>query len=477
MRGGWWLGCWLALSILSGCGRSGIAGCLDGDDCEPATPAGGFSGGAGAGGSAGSAIAGGSGAGGGAGATAPCSCGFAPPFCQDDVRLVTYPFEGACVDGICQYTPTVTDCECRCKDGACVADRCDGIEPPDVVQISAGGEHTCGLYKHGTAVCWGSNSVGQLGNGSTSEGSQPTPVSGLTNLIQVSAGRSHTCAVAGFGFAFCWGLNRFGRLGDGTTNDSAVPVQVATMTAVHSVAAAGQHSCARLQPGNVVCWGNNSEGELGDGTTTESSVPVSVLGLSNVTSIVATGEASIWGHSCALVGESAMCWGYNGHGELGSGDVDTHLSPVPVIEMGAIRGIAVGVFQSFSITEAGDVMGWGIDGTTGTYRTVAEQIHGLSSVVAVAAGAQHACALIESGKVLCWGDNKSGVLGNGSEDPSMVPTEVLGLADAVEITAGSHHNCARVASGAVHCWGDNTYGQLGVPDIPMSSVPVAVLGL
>ena len=105
---------------------------------------------------------------------------------------------------------------------------------------------------------------------------------------------------------------------------------------------------------------------------------------------------------------------------------------------------------------------------------------------AIAAGAYHACAIIETGGVECWGYNRYGQLGvatnNETEDPNPAPVEVDGLSsDVVALTAGYYHTCALTSEGGVKCWGSNQYGQLGDPtnaqtDNP-NPTPVEVEGL
>ena len=91
-----------------------------------------------------------------------------------------------------------------------------------------------------------------------------------------------------------------------------------------------------------------------------------------------------------------------------------------------------------------------------------DTVSGLGKVSAVALGGRHKCAIIESGKVKCWGDNRFGQLGAGLEAlDSKTPVEVKNITDAVGIEAGVRHTCVIHKNKEVSCWGDNQSGQTG----------------
>jgi len=92
--------------------------------------------------------------------------------------------------------------------------------------VSAGGAHTCGVTPGGAASCWGLNSSGQLGDGTTTDRLSPVAVAGGLSFAAVSAGDLHTCALTAGGAAYCWGYNGDGELGDGTTTNRLSPVLV-----------------------------------------------------------------------------------------------------------------------------------------------------------------------------------------------------------------------------------------------------------
>ncbi len=133
--------------------------------------------------------------------------------------------------------------------------------------VTSGGSHVCALVHNGGAWCWGFNDNGQLGDGTTTNRSTPVAVSGLPlNLAQIAAADDHTCALLANQTVKCWGLNSKGQLGDGTTSDSSTPVKVAGLTDVVQIALGDAYTCALLASGDVQCWGWNNFGELGNGS-------------------------------------------------------------------------------------------------------------------------------------------------------------------------------------------------------------------
>jgi len=147
-----------------------------------------------------------------------------------------------------------------------------------------------------------------------------------------------------------------------------------------ALAAGGPHTCALRPPGYIWCWGRNDAGQLGNGTTNDSSAPVLVSGITTASSV----DAGLW-HTCAVLATGTVsCWGGNNSGQLGDGTKTSQLTPVDVSGLSA-------------------------------------------SVLAVALGGEHTCALLATGAVWCWGNNEMGQLGNGTSTTRLVPVQVSGL--------------------------------------------------
>lgn len=195
-----------------------------------------------------------------------------------------------------------------------------------VIAVSLGDVSSCALFSGGSVKCWGRNSSGQLGTGDLVNALSPTVVPDLTSgVIAISVGEnntlsglaSHACALLTGGVVKCWGDNSAGQIGDGTTTQRLTPTSVIGLpSAAVGISAGAKHTCAVLDSGAVYCWGLNASQQLGDGTTTPRSSPTQVIGLTSGVAAVAAGSF----HSCAVMVDSAVkCWGDNVHGQIGDG--------------------------------------------------------------------------------------------------------------------------------------------------------------
>ncbi len=146
----------------------------------------------------------------------------------------------------------------------------------DAQQVSCGASSSCARTSNGEVWCWGENTFGQLCDSTTF--SRPQPVSTLlpsgTLALSTETGGSHGCAIQANATAVCWGYNFYGQLGDGTDTDRSTPVAVSGLTGLTQVSAAFDHSCALEGQHTLWCWGANGDGQLGDLTQTDRWTPV-----------------------------------------------------------------------------------------------------------------------------------------------------------------------------------------------------------
>lgn len=147
-----------------------------------------------------------------------------------------------------------------------------------VDQISVGAQHVCASMVNGAAYCWGKNGAGQLGNGSAVDTPAPSLVAGLPGPVRkVEVGANHTCAATVSGAALCWGSSTLRQLGNGGTASSYLPVQVSGLdSGVTGLSTYNNHTCAVGGAGTARCWGSGTFGQLGNGATASQATPVAV---------------------------------------------------------------------------------------------------------------------------------------------------------------------------------------------------------
>lgn len=329
--------------------------------------------------------------------------------------------------------------------------------PADAVAITAGQNHTCALRSGGSVVCWGFNGGGETGDGTTTTPkTSPGSAIGLSDVKAIASGPYFNCAVM-TGKVFCWGQVPLSGASVST------PAEVPSVSGVTAIAAGANHVCAVRSDSTVVCWGSNTLGQLGNGATAyygfgigpiggapnSSSTPGAVqFHTSTTTKVNLTGAVAVAAgqyHSCALMNDAKVkCWGDNQNGALGA----TSQAP----------------WAAFIASQ-----------------TSAIEVDGVAGVTQLVAGKSFNCALLTNKNVKCWGANTYGQLGQGSKSASAGPALVGGsttpLSNVVAITAGETHACALLGSGDVKCWGANgTYGNLGNSSTSESLSPVSTLG-
>jgi hypothetical protein len=316
----------------------------------------------------------------------------------------------------------------------------------------------------------GCTSTGGGGGGGGPGGGGGFEVLPIANAIAVRGGAYFSCALLRDGGVACWGpVAGDGQLGDGPFAGFG-PVRVAGITNARSFGVGEDGACAVLANSNVDCWGVNFFGEVGNGTNTRAYPPAHVPGITNALAVSGGGD-----HTCALLSTGRVaCWGRNYVGELGDGTTSGPetcfvnnnepyaCSKIPVMVSGITNAtaIAAGGDHTCALLATGKVECWGEqDFERGS--SVPVEVGGVAGVVALTTGYWQTCALLSNRHIACWGLGGYGGLGNGTTTGGATPVEVSGITDATEVSTGDDHTCAVLAGGSVRCWGENSFGELG----------------
>jgi len=292
---------------------------------------------------------------------------------------------------------------------------------------SIGVNHAC-YVGSGYATCWGQNSYGQLGDGTTVSSDVPRIVGLYTDYTSIDTTSYSTCGVHADGQLSCWGLNASGELGTGAADYSAhsSPARVAGISSAAEVVLGATHACARRTDGTVSCWGANGSGQLGRGTVSAGVFAPMNVALSAAATRIFAGNNT----TCALLADATLsCWGSNDYGSLGDG--------------------------------------------TRTSRGTPLVVPGLSGVVSASVGANHVCVARTDRNVWCWGQGSSGQLNPATFSDQLWATIGPSVTGAVEVNAGDYHSCARLLDSSILCWGNNSYGELGDGTYTRRYVPTA----
>jgi hypothetical protein len=305
------------------------------------------------------------------------------------------------------------------------------VDPTAIVDIAAGGNHTCAVLGSGHVACWGTNDDWQLGDGTQEPTETPVLVHGLSDAVELTAGAAHTCALRSNGTVWCWGNTENGRLGNGSLRHREAgqkfPALVRAVSAgesachqrgalegVQSIAAGSAFTCGLLESGSVVCWGALESTEW------------------------ATGK------------DSAAC-------------------PVPIFDLDDAKQLAAGPSHACALRENGEVACFGgsfvFASKMGIKPTTSDRDHryakpgtveGLPEATFVAAGRTQTCAVTADEQVFCWGKNESPVLVEGGPKDFAEPVEIPELAGAKELAVKGGRICGWGGSfgGTIRCLGE-----------------------
>ncbi len=397
--------------------------------------------------------------------------------------------------------------------------------------IGAGVYHTCAKKTNGELWCWGNNSSGELGDGTTVGRKLPVRVGKATGWASVTVGYLHNCAKKTDGSIWCWGYNGSGQVGKNVGTPLLKPTRLGKAKDWTSVSAGYNHNCARKTTGKIYCWGGNEYGQLGQGLSGAKAVPTQVnpgvkwteLGVGKYHSCIKDTNGALWcsgnndsgqlGLNDHLIRQSftrvgtdsnwmavsvgdyfscaakttgtVWCWGSNRWGQLGDG---TSVDKQVPVQAGAAADwdyslLSAGNYHACAIKTGGSLWCWGNnqyygqlgDGTYTNRKSPVQEVSGSTAWTMVKAGAAHTCALKSDHTLWCWGDNYYSQLGDALVSGSTAEPDQIGTTEWAAVGAGSYHTCAIKTTGSLWCWGSNYSGQLGVgTTVDSSDAPVRV---
>jgi len=332
----------------------------------------------------------------------------------------------------------------------------------NALTIETGSSSAFVLLQDGSLWGWGSNSTGQLGNGTSTDWSIPhlSPIYIVDDVAYVSAGGSgmrsgnslHVMVIRNDGSLWSWGRNIPGQLGDGTFNMRSSPGLV--MEDVIAVSAGGTHTMAIRSDGTLWAWGCNCTGKLGDGTFTSRPTPIHIMD-----DVIAVSAGL--NHTLALKTDGTL-WQWGVHGRI-----PTETSNVPVMVMTDVVAMSAGGLHSLAICRNDSLWGWGQNhrgqlgiGTFSYYQET--PVHIMDDVITASAGYSHSAVIKSDNSLWTWGYNHIGQLGDGTLTNRNSPVHILDNVSIVATGSTWHsYNIVIKTDHSIWAWGDNFWGQLG----------------
>jgi cysteine-rich repeat protein len=373
---------------------------------------------------------------------------------------------------------------CTCIEGAC-DEGLTCVEDMCVVQLCGNGDVDAG------EAC-------DDANGMDSDGCD-NDCTISAGAVQVIAGDEHVCALFHTGDIKCWGAFESGRLGylnqDQDVGDDETPAEMPFVNVgapVVQLALGSNFTCVLLDTEEVKCWGSGQHGRTGQGSQADlgtdeepADIPPIDLGGGTPAFIAAGAE-----HACAVMQSGELrCWGRNDSGQLGLPGVvavgdDEVPGDVPAIDLGmgvVADQVAAGADHTCALLDGGGVLCFGGDaqgqlGTPGPAQTVGDDEAPSASTpvllgeeaVMIAGRFNHTCVAYDTGTIQCWGDGGAGRLGYGDTN-NVGDDEDVSLATPVDPVGsnptsfgmGTAHTCVRLGTTQIYCWGEGSNGRLG----------------
>jgi len=326
-------------------------------------------------------------------------------------------------------------------------------------------------------------------------------------IIQIETGGSHTGCLTNLGRVFIWGFNAYGQLGDGTEINKLTPFEITSYFVLEEaeiiteLAFGYHHSMALSSNGRIFTWGLNNDGQLGSGDFGSLNIPTDVtsflaLDEGEYVTMIASGNY----HTGVITSKQRiLMWGSQNVGALGNNETMYGLhTPVDITSNFALNPdetiilLSLGLYSSSALTSSGRVFTWGLnnygqlaDGTT-VYKALPQDVTSYfnlslgESISYLNLGVYHGLVLTSEQRVLTWGRNESGQLGDGSTENRFSPVDITNKFNLsgddyfVSASLALFHSLILSAEGKVYAWGYNSYGQLGDGSFDISYLPIDI---
>ena len=309
-----------------------------------------------------------------------------------------------------------------------------------IVAISAGKNHAAAIDDKGVLYTWGQNNYGQLGDGTTTDRSEPKPVPGITSAKSVACGWRNTYVLCEDGLVYSFGEGFIGR----DYGENAIPVSIKELSDIIAIDTNSYENIALKSDGTVYDWGTNSRRGIHE-------LPERVEELEDIVSVAV-------GNSYYLAVDKngeVWAWGSNKYLNLNTGNTEPSIYlPSKVQDINNVKS---------SCGDGNEILGLHYDGNVtrwGDYKQ--EVIIDSKDVVSIHSGDAHFLAVKKDGTVFSWGINMHGELGNRTAEDQYEPRIIEGLSGVIAADGGTDFSMVLKEDGTVWAWGKNDYGQLGI---------------
>jgi uncharacterized protein YjdB len=347
-----------------------------------------------------------------------------------------------------------------------------------LLAITTGNNHACGLNSAGAAYCWGSNGNGAIGDGTKTDRLTPVAATGGLTFSSIGADINLTCGITAGGSLYCWG-------GGAQLGEHVTPTQLSAGTTFTSVSVNWNHTCAVASDGTGYCVGDNTYGALGSGQS-QSALPASttmvpVAGGFHWKQIAATKWSA-----CGITTDGALyCWGNIAAYNSGAGAVSQSSAPTLISNAVTFASLTqrVGTTIACGLTALGEAYCVGAGASEfgragGVSDQTPQRVGGSVTFKSLSHASDDLCGVATSNALYCWGSDGYGQLGQGASGAaSTVPLVVMAGTSFSAVDLNTQGTvCAVASTGAGFCWGYNFTGQIGDGSTTNRGAPTPIGG-